>query len=325
MKKRIFGFALAVTGTMLLFGGLFLFLEGDRIEHCRQFLVPMEGRVNAYAGTEAELTFSFLDEKKLSEMSQTENIREVRLVLSDGREIPAESWTLREDGALYRGAAYAARELQVFVTLHETATLKELVLRYPDKEERFPVGSLEICILLPTNAAASMQAWTTLSGDAGNGWLPGDAQLIDFKKTLSYGAFQFSSQRDVRILSIDLGIPGLGVDPGSLRRIPADFDFGAQMTRDPAYQSYLSIRRTPDAGPAEVALDVGREALCLAALATSRDDLGGVGILCAGPLFRCADLERGEEFVFGSSGCVRVGIQILDDGFAADLLERGGI
>lgn len=325
MNKRILGFALPVIGTLLLFGVAFLVLESDRIEHCRQYLVPMEGRVNAYAGAEAEINFSFLDEKNLSEMSQTENIRQVRLVLSDGRELDAESWVLREDGALYRGAAYAARELQVFVTLDESATLKELVLRYPDTEERFFVGTLEICVLPLTNAAASIQVWTTLSGDVGNAWLPGDAQLIDFKESLSFGAFQFSSRGDVRILSIDLGIPGLGVDPGTLRRIPEDFDFGAQMTQDPAYQPYLHIRRTPDAGPAEVALDVGRDAFCLAALATSRDDLGGVGIFCAGPLFRCEDLESGEEFLYGSSGCVRVGIQILDDGLAKELLEKEGL
>lgn len=325
MNKRILGFALAVIGTMILFGGVFLVLEGDRIEHCRQYLVPMEGRINAYAGTEAELTFSFLDEKDLSEMSETENIRQIRLVLSDGQELEAERWTLREDGGLYRGSVYAARELQVFVTLNETATLTGLVLRYPDVEERFSVGSLELYALPLTDAAASFQAWSTLSGDAGSALLPGDAQLIDFKENLSYGVFEFSSRRDARVLSIDLGIPGLGVDSASLRRLPGDFDFGARMTQDPAYKPYLSIRRTPDAGPAEVELDVGREAFCLAALETSRDNLGGVGIFCAGPLFRCQNLESGEEFLYGSNGCERVGIQILDDGLAAELLDKEGI
>lgn len=325
MKKFLLTFIFPTLGVFAIFTAAFLFLDSDRIQHCNQYLIPVEGRISTYANCDTNLPFYFLDEKELSELAQKSNIKEVFLVRKNGTKLAAKDWDVTPNESLYAGSNYAAKQLTITITPEETTDFCALLLKYPDKEELFNIGNLQVYVIQEDPYEPYFQCLSTVSGEGDQPVLSSDDKVLDFKASLSYGVFSITPARQTRILEIDLGIPDLAVDSESLKQIPTDFDFGINMTQDPAFDKYLQIHQTAVLGTMSINLEVRNSVTYLASLKTTRKSLAGIEIFLINPIFRCLDTVSGEEFSYTNTNYIPVGIKILDDSLAKELLEKEGI
>jgi hypothetical protein len=325
MKKILVTFIIPVFVVFGLFVLAFLLVESDRIQHYKQYLIPLEGRICTYPGSETVLPFYFLDEKELSELAQANNIQEAFLVKNDGTKLAAKDWNVTTNESLYAGSKYDAKQLTITIFPEETIDFCALLLKYSDKEELHDLGSLQVYVIPESPYEPYFQCWSTISGEGDKPLLTSDDNVLDFKAGLSYGVFTFSPARQTRILEIDLGIPDLAVDSESLKQIPTDFDFGISMIQDPAFNQYLQILEPKKIESERIHIDVHNSVTYLASLETTRNSLAGIGIFLISPTFRCLDLESGEAFSYANTNFVSVGIEILDDKLAGELLEKEGI
>lgn len=325
MKKILLTFIIPVAVVFALFALAFQLVESDRIQHYKQYLIPVEGRICTYPGSETVLPFYFLDEKKLSELAQKNNIREAFLVRKDGTKLVVRDWDVAPNESLYAGSKYAAKQLSITILPEETSEFCTLILQYPDKVEQFDIGSLQVYVIPENPYEPYFQCWSTISGVGDKPVLTQNDNLLDYKASLSYGVFAITPARQTRILEIDLGIRDFAVDSESLKQIPPEFDFGVKMTQTSEFDQYLRILKPAKLGAALMNLDVRNSVTYLASLTTTRKSLAGIGIFLISPTFRCLDLESGEEYSYANTNYISVGIEILDDNLAAELLEKEGI
>lgn len=325
MNRVLLTFVLPIVGVIVIFALIFSIFESDRIEHYNQYLIPMEGRIWTYAKTDTVLPFYFLDEKELSELAQKSNLKGIELVRKDGSRLVAKDWDTAQEGSFYNGSKYAAKKLSITISVEESSTFGGLILQYPDSEERFDIGSLQVKII-PENAYEPyLQIWSLISGEGRRPILSQKDELVDFKESLSYGVFAFTPARETKILDIDLGVRGLAVDPASLKKIPSDFDFGKNMTENPSYKAYLRIYKKAELGSTILNLKVRDAVTYLTRLMTSRKDLSELKMYIISPSFQCVDIESGEKFIYANTNYTTMGVQIMSDRLAGELLKKEGI
>jgi len=327
MKRLLFKSIYPTIGLLTVFIIAFLLIESDDIKYCRQVLIPTEGRVCAYANGEVTLPFYFLDEKALSELAQKGNLERVALIARDGSTTTAKTWDVSPNDSLYAGKAYDSKELKVTILTEKTTEYTTLMIQYPDKEERYDIGSLQLYVIPGSPYEPYFQAWSTFSGEGDLPVLSQEDQVVDYKKNLSYGVFTFTPARKTRILKVDLGISNLSIAPDSMVQIPPDFDFGAKMSEDPSYRAYLHLLHSDTAsasGATDLQLELKESATFLARLSTSQKSLSAMKIYLISPSFQCLDIETGESFTYASTSFSTVGVRILDDDLAGELLRQEG-
>lgn len=327
MKRVILKSVFPVIGLLTLFILAFILVESDSIQHYRQYLIPIEGRISTYANAKTTLPFYFLDEKEISELAQKDNLQSVSLVSRDGSTLVAEDWEVSLGDSFYAGKAFSSKELKVTITPRKTKDYKFIVLQYPDKVERYEIGDLQVYVVPKSRYEPYFQAWSTFSGEGTMPVLSQEDKVLDYKEGLSYGVFTFIPARNTRILGIDLGISGIGLHSNSIIQIPSDFDFGLRMSQDPFYSKYLHLLYRDDSEGNDTAplnLEVNESVTYLSRIMTSQKSLAAIKIYYLSPMIHCLDTETGEQFIYAETNCSIVGIRILDDSLAGELLAKDG-
>ncbi len=303
------------------------FLSGIYIRHYAQFIFPCQGRIVTLVDHEATISFNVLDECKISELSDKQNIRGIEFITQKGDTILAKDWNVSEAG-FYQGNKFSAKKISITALFKEQAIIQKLKLVYPDKTEVFDIDSLTIDPIIITNEAAYAQINSSPMGfNPGN--VPINADSDTQLSSVSMLHLYISMLgKDYIIQHIDLGIPGMGVDPATAKFIPANTDFGVSFTNDPANRVYLEneiIAVLPDQ-KVNIELNNTGDKLVelIIAVRKTKEYTDKPVSTYLSPLFTCMDTSTNTQYVYGNFDYYIDSPFIISDKSAGKLLKEFG-
>lgn len=208
MKKRIFLLAAIIMGIVLITVILGSISNKDKNEfpHSKQIMLKVEGGMNVVKDKTFNMTFIFIDEYALSEMSSSDNIKEIQ-IHEKGNVVKVNKWQINE---IERREKYVIRKVDIEGKIDKEGeySLDQLSLLYKDhKIEKFDIGNFELICKREDeylNKAYTMLFNTErIPNKDGSNKLP--------FSTLGLFVKNFED-KDVIIKKIDLGIKTLGID-----------------------------------------------------------------------------------------------------------------
>lgn len=167
MSKKIWtriGLILLIIFGTVLFAISYRMLTGTQIRHYKQYVLPCRGRVCGYSFAYVE--FDVLDEKKISELSDLKNIRDIRLRTKEGEKLPTTEWTIYDESVVYRSELYSGKRLLLRVDFDKTQTVTKLEIVYPDKTEIFDIGELTLAMVGSNPHEANTEIFSAFSSQS---------------------------------------------------------------------------------------------------------------------------------------------------------------
>ena len=295
----------------ILIGKMFI---GTEIAHYKQYLYPCQGQI---IGT-TNIQFYFLDEEKLSELADINNIKDIFILTDSGEEKKAEKWSVSEK-LLYYSEKYVHRVLSISVPSEEEFVIKELTIVYPDTKETFVAGSLKV---IPWNiiTADNMEIESSCKFLE----LPVDWTDPDFKPQGAAEPFSqetlephrsnfihmdgkfYSVPDSVTITEVDFGITGMGIDPNTIRIIQGDtvepFGDHYAFAVKPENEIYLQNDLLEKLPEQTFSVTVDKQEFSIyASIRLTEAYKTELNCLYISPIYYCIDNITEEEIVYGNT------------------------
>ena len=326
--RRKFGLIfLIIFGTVLVVLG-YKWISGTHIRHYQQYIFPCQGRISTYANSPAKISFYVLDEETISELSDQQNILRINLIEENDNVVSADDWGVSDNAGFYSESKYSAKELSVTLTLERVVVVKKLEIVYADKTESFDIGSLTIEPMENSEFEASTQIISYPMGvTSQNKFLNNDTDFfVDDKTLLQISANTLAG--GYRITKIEFGIPGLGINPSTLKVIPENMDFGKTFTEDLTNETYFSALVTEQMPDQEISLEVenmdGEFTNAIIGLVKSQQYDEAPMAIYYSPVFACVDNETNAEYRYSNPNYIISAPTITSDDYAQRLLEEQG-
>lgn len=320
----IFGIMLI---TVLIILGYRL-ITGTSIHHYQQYFFPCQGRMIFYEPFEkVTVPFTVLDEKEISEMYDKDNIKEILLFDEHGDKIKASNWEVSIDDGFSGLNEYSAKQLDVCFSVKKTLVFQKLEIVYIDnKSEVFDIGSLKIEFLEmnPYESSTQILPFYIAGKDKCQFYVEND-----FEDRLMSGLYFTADAFDqnYQITKIDMGIPGVGIRPDTLRICEEHMDFGENFLNNQEYKSYWYVTDCEELPESTVLCTITDTERSCAMVGFTKDSTFSAELhaIYYSPLFTCVNLKTGEEYLYGNTNNYYVSTShTINDHKAKSLLEEYG-
>lgn len=315
---------------LVIFIGLALickFVIGTKIEHSKQYIFPCEGRIFAFSGGQSTISFYVLDEKKISELSDKNNIKSIALIDQNGARHMAEDWSI-ESAGFYQGTTYSAKKLNVILRIEQEIVVTSIEIKYPDTIESLDIGALTITPLEVDNISAATQILAipdsiSLERDIVNN---NTTYSQNTPSVLYLSASSF--KEGFTIKNIDLGITGLGVDPSTSKFVDKAMDFGKSFTDNSENKAYFlsdALNKLPNQ-EMDLFIESTKTDSVNLILAIKHDKSYSTEPTTKyfSPLYTCIDAASGKQFIYANSDYLCLTPNLVSDTYIASLLEEFG-
>lgn len=302
------------------------FFIGTHIRHYNQYIFPCQGRIIASESGEARIRLHILDEQKISELSDKQNIKNVDFITQDGGRIKATGWEINENAGFYQGDKYAAKELNIVATFKEQTVIQKIVLAYPDKKEIFDIGELKIYPLTPNDMMAYIQIISTpLSFDGQEGLINGNTGILTRMATALIIKVN-TPWKNIRIDKIDLGVHGMGIDPSTAKIMPSEIDFGQSFMNEPSNSIYFLQDRVNSLPAQDMGIEIQKTknefTSVLIALRQDKEYKAEAASLYMSPIFTCTDTSSNEQFIYGNNSNYYISTPLIVNAKTAEKLLK---
>lgn len=323
LKRLIWTLVIIITTIGITF--LYKALSGIHIEHFAQYIYPCEGQIATLAGSDSVVSFHVFDEKDISELSEKNNIISIILVDQSGYEIVAKDWNI-ESAGFYMGKKHSAKQLSVTASFTEETTIKTLKIIYPDKTESFNIGSLTIRPIEMGELASYTQISSDLfTFDSSNRMVDEDSTFFT-EIPSAILLIANSLNKDYYIYGIDFGLPGLGIDPSTLKFVSEDTDYGESFTGNPENEMYFLTKPLDVLPEQKINVEIAGEdfSYMIIALRQSKSFNTKPVSLYISPVFTCADKISGEQYLYADLNYYIMTPQIVNDEYLTMILKELG-
>lgn len=303
-------------------------ISHSTIEHFKQYIVPCEGRIASYEDTNALLVFYVLDETSISEMADSKNIHAIHLVSENGEKIDAKEWEVSDGSGFYSGNKYSQKNLSVTISNSRSINFVSMEIVYSDKTETFDIGKLSVYSQTISNLEActqiSSQVW---DDDPYKGIMNATVEKILYQETLlDFSAYSLGE--NINIDSIDLGIPGMGIDPSTIQEVSENTNIQQEITnQNPVYNKYTIsniIERMPEQTVNISISGADDSRRFLLGLRITAEYLNKPMVRYFSPIYYCTDQQTGEKYAYVNMNYLMVSSAITSDEYALKLLEENG-
>lgn len=312
---------LVVLGTVLFAIG-YQMVAGTRIRHYKQFVLPCRGRVCGYSSAYVE--FDILDEKEISELSNSKNICYIRLQTKDGEKLSATEWTIYDESTVYRSKLYFGKCLRIGVDFDKTQTITKLEIAYPDKTEIFDIGELTLEMIGSNSHEVNTEIFSMLYTQSSRRDFA-DIPDVEMGTPICMEVSAHAMSRHYCIQKVDFGIAGLGIEPKTWKETKElggiDFD-------DPRNQEYNEtevVAQLPNQRVQIEVTEMGEDKLYgIVAIRNTEEYKATMTADYYAPIYTCTDLESGEEYTYGNVNYYISRPLIRNDEIMTQLLEEHG-
>ncbi|HPG92547.1 MAG TPA: hypothetical protein PK675_03970 [Clostridia bacterium] len=344
MTKKIiisFGLIIAIIVCSVLFVVVYKAIVGSGIEHFKQYVFSCQGRFNVYKDEQSILTFYLLDEEEFSEMGNKENISEINLYTTDGEILSVTDWEIKNEienkfSAFY--GEYNMKTLSLILSFDKSVTIIGFEVIYPDVPEYFDIGELNINAIERSEFEMFLNivdfTWdfeiVKFKPGVTEYIIPGDFSMLYFNIN--------SLVNDFELISVNIGVPGVGIDPSTLLEyVPPRYkemqmiSFDEEFTLNPDYEIYLKPQTVDVLPENNISLMVEKcvrehaiVSLCVTPEHVEFKKNNYLTITFYAPVFTFVDIETQTVFeVSGRNFCSRTGI--YDSSIVEDLLNNYGV
>lgn len=309
-------------------------MVGTDIRHYAQYIFPCKGQISTLKNESTFINFYVLDEKKISELSNKENIKKIYLTTKDNENIEVQDWKIEEAFEFSQADKFYSKKLSLNITVNKEEIIQKLNIQYADETETFEIGNLRVCPIDNSNEMSSI--WISSDPSLHVDKMDETDELMDLEShmeamppTFTMLSFSINSMLDdMTINSIDFGIKGMGVDPETCKQIPYETDFGTAFTKDPANQVYTTAECMNQLPTQEMNLEIRRtdneEIIYLVALRKNKKYVEEACSLYISPIYSCTDNTTDVNFLFGDPMYYIMLPQILNNHVAEELLKELG-
>lgn len=277
---------------------------GMRIRHYKQYIFPCQGQIVTPKGGAATIRFEVMDEEEHSELAEKSNIKKILLTTETGEQIEAEDWEIGE--GVTTAHKYVARILYLSVSTEQEFTIRELTIVYPDTKETFDIGNLKVC---PIDQPYWIQMWGECFDYTPDSDNPYDRDEESGRHSLDATAVSVfgrlgSDRESVTIRRIDFGIPGLGMDPDSVRLEQGeDLEMGMELMSfmsQPENEIYTRGVTVETLSDQDINLEITEPTFRIWAAAQKSGEYNDRMVsLYIAPVYYCIDPVTQEEVVYG--------------------------
>lgn len=329
--KSHFAILLLMIGSFLIVAFFIGVIRGDSIEHVRQYLFPSEGRIVFHEGSPMYLQFDLLDEKEVSELSQKENIKSMTVLDEEGKSYSAEEWEITSRNHI-DGSGIVTKSLRIKLNLTKEATVNELIIDYPDKQEIFDIGEIICTPFKNSRHSAALSMYM----DIGKKYMEETSSFQSKQLPPSVPAYAFLTagafEGDTLIKNIDFGVSGLAFDASTIRMFTGSIDVGPAFQNNPGNRGFFQVQPVERLPESDLNIELKQsdaqesaEETLMIGIRNDASYKANYVVKIISPVYNCVDIKSGENFTYADyNQYIRISPFINNKDFAEGLLEEHG-
>ncbi len=326
MSKLLYKRIIIIFMTMLIFMLMSIIIKqinGNKIAHFKQFLFPCKGQIAFVPNDEVHVQFELIDESEISELSNKNNILEIEMISENGDILKADDWNISNKEIF--NSKYTSKIVDIVINnLNNEFAIKSLRLVYPDVNETFEVGELNLRLIQNDEITPYVNINYNFLQKTLDGLFTGQEEVRPTEITC--GQFDINGLKEgLLITKIDLGIDGLFLDGVNV------IEIGEILNMDQAFmeknKEYFSVSRVDKLPVQNINISIGEktEYKLISVVTTKEFDNNLVNLYFA-PIFYIKDKSNNKESIFiKRNSYIIQSPMIFSDSFIERLFEEGGV